>query len=162
MRDRRFIAEHRGGLLSKGDHRLIALWAADCAERAMATAGVADKPRLVEALRVARAWGRGEATVGDAQKAAVAAHACAREAEHPAAVAAARAAGHAVATAHMADHGLGAAGYALKAVDAAGLDLSAERRRQDDQLPPSIREIVLDARSGPRMKLFERPARRRV
>src|SRR4051812_45099750 len=104
MRDQRFVAAHRGGPLEATDHRLLAAWAADCAERVLSLFeehSSDDRPR--RAVEVARAWARGEVRVGDAQKAAVAAHAAAREATSEAATAAARAAGHAVATAHMAD-----------------------------------------------------------
>lgn len=44
------------------------------------------------------------------------AHAAARAAMDPAAVAAARAAGHAVAVAHMASHAVGAPAYAILAI----------------------------------------------
>ena len=92
--------------------------------------------------------------VGDAQKAAVGAHAAAREVESKAASAAARAAGHAVATAHVADHSLGAPWYALKAVEAAGLSSDAERAWQLEQLPGEVRELVVSA-------MGNRPAGRR-
>ena len=32
MRDKRFVAAHRGGPLVLAEHRLLAAWAADCAE----------------------------------------------------------------------------------------------------------------------------------
>ena len=32
MRDRRFVAVHRGGPLDRERHRLLAVWAAECAE----------------------------------------------------------------------------------------------------------------------------------
>lgn len=32
MRDQRFVAVHRGGLLSKEHHRLLIRWAHNCAE----------------------------------------------------------------------------------------------------------------------------------
>src|SRR5690348_4878769 len=107
MRDRRFVAAHRGGPLGIAHHRLLAVWAADCAERVLPLfeeSSPDDRPR--RAVEMARAWARGEVPVGAAQKAAVAAHAAARGAARAAATAAARAAGHAVATAHMADHSL--------------------------------------------------------
>ena len=66
-----------------------------------------------DAVEIAKAWARGEVSVGDARKAALGAHAAARDVESNSASAAARAAGHAVATAHMADHCLGASLYAL-------------------------------------------------
>jgi hypothetical protein len=45
----------------------------------------------------------------------------------------------------MADHSLGAALYALKAVKNAGKSTDAERKWQNEQLPPEIRELVLTA-----------------
>ncbi|HEX8297628.1 MAG TPA: hypothetical protein VF594_00595, partial [Rubricoccaceae bacterium] len=115
MRDRRFIASHRGGPLGPDEHRLLASWAADCAERVLGFT-LDERPR--RAVDAARAWARGNTAVGLAQAAAWAAHAAARDATAAPAVAAARAAGHAAATAHMADHSLGAAVYALRAVAA--------------------------------------------
>lgn len=146
MRDRRFVAEHRGGPLSKAHHRLMASWAADCAEHVLPLfeAGSRDaRPR--QAIETARAWARGEVTVGAAQKASVAAHAAARAVKDPAAVAAARAAGHAVATAHMAEHSLGPVIYGAKAVVAAGGSISEERAWQMKRLPRGVRTLVKSA-----------------
>ena len=95
---------------------------------------------------MANDWKLGNASTGDAMKASVAAHAVARESSDPTAIAGARSAGHAVATAHMADHSLGAAWYALKAVKNAGKSTDAERRWQDEQLPPEIKDLILTAR----------------
>ncbi|MGZ4971565.1 MAG: putative immunity protein, partial [Limisphaerales bacterium] len=103
MRDKNFIAEHRGGLLNIRDHRLLARWAADCAEHILLAVWKNKRDeRPFRAVEQGRAWSRGENRVGDCQKAAVAAHAAARACKDPAAIAAARCAGHAVATAHMA------------------------------------------------------------
>ena len=104
--------------------------------------------RLIQALQVAKEWKGGNASVGDARKAAVTAHAVARESSDPAAIAVARSIGHAVATAHMADHALGAAWYALKAVKSAGQSPDAERRWQDERLPPGIKDLILTARKS--------------
>jgi hypothetical protein len=146
MRDRRFVAAHRGGPLSKESHRLLARWAAACAERVLPLfAADHQDDRPLRAIEVAISWSDGSATVGQAQKAAVAAHAAARAAPNPAAVAAARAAGHAAATAHAADHCLGPALYAVKAVAAAGRDPGGEREWQLAQLPPDLRELVVSA-----------------
>lgn len=145
MRDRRFVAEHRGGPLTKEQHCLLMQWAIACAEHVLPLFGETIDERLQSALRVAMAWKDGYASVGDARNAAVAAHATARQASTPAAVAVARAVGHAVATAHMADHSLGAALYALKAVKATDGVVEAEKKWQEEQLPLSIRELVLTA-----------------
>ena len=150
-RDPRFVAVHRGGLLDVAGHRLLASWAADCAEHVLALFTVKypedDRPR--QAIETARAWSRGEATVGDARQAAFATHAAARSASDAAAREVARAAGHAVATAHMADHELGAAFFAIKAVrlasPASEARMAGERecRWQREQLPEAICELVL-------------------
>ncbi|RFC48954.1 MAG: hypothetical protein DVB22_002733 [Verrucomicrobia bacterium] len=75
-------------------------------------------------------------------KASVAAHAAARGVSDPAAVAAARAAGHAVATAHCADHCVGALRYAMKSLKAAGMDSGVEFERQIARLPEALRDQV--------------------
>lgn len=150
-RDPHFVAIHRGGLLEPSQHRLLALWAANCAEHVLPlfTTRYPEDDRPHQAIETARAWAQGQASVEDAREAAFAAHAAARDAHNPAAREAARAAGHAVATAHMADHELGAAAYAIKAVQLASDAsdwISAGKDEciwQRDQLPDEIRELVL-------------------
>jgi hypothetical protein len=143
------VAIHRGGSLPLEQHRQLAAWAADCAERVLALfiAASPQDQRPALALETAHAWVRGEATVGEARASAVAAHAAARSVPPGPARDAARAAGHAVATAHMADHALGAAVYALKAIKAdAGADrMAVEQRWQAGRLPEAMREWVLPA-----------------
>src|SRR5439155_15594666 len=98
MRDRRFVAVHRGGPLDVAKHRLLAAWAADCAQHVLPIfQQCSSDERPERAVEIARAWARGEVSVGDARKAAVAAHAAARAMTSKPAIAAARAAGHAVA-----------------------------------------------------------------
>jgi len=150
-RDPRFVAVHRGGLLDEATHRLLANWAADCAEHVLPlfTAKYPEDDRPAQAIKTARAWSRGEATVSDARDAAFAAHAAARDATDPVAHEVARSSGHAVATAHMADHELGAAAFAIRAVrraSPASETITAGRREclwQREQLPEAIRELVL-------------------
>lgn len=146
MRDKRFIAQHRGGPLKKEQHYQLIQWACDCSEHVLSLFGNPIDDRLTNALHVAKKWKRGDASVGDARKASVEAHKVARESSNLTAVAVARSVGHAVATAHMADHSLGAAWYALKAVKSTGGSIDKERKWQDEQLPFRIRELVLTAR----------------
>ena len=148
MRDKRFIAEHRGGPLKKEQHYQLIQWACDCAENVLHLFGEIPDERLKNALNVAKEWKGGNASTGDAMKASVAAHAVARESSDPTSIAVARCVGHAVATAHMADHSLGAAWYALKAVKNAGTSPDAERRWQDEQLPSEIKDLILTARKS--------------
>ncbi len=150
-RDPRLITVRRGGTLEDGAHRLLAVWAAVCAEHVLhffEQACSADaRPR--QAITQAHAWAHGEIAMTQARTAAFGAHAAARDVSG-AAKEAARAAGHAVAVAHMADHELGAAAYAIRAVRAAANPDErdeagrAECRWQRAQLPLEIRDLVLD------------------
>src|SRR6059036_2433968 len=151
VRDPRFITIRRGGTLTDSDHRLLALWAASCAEHVLhlfESAQPSDlRPR--QAIAQARAWVRGEITVSQAREAAGHANGAARELSG-AARHAAYAAAQAAAVAHVAAHELGSAAYAIKAARAAAPDGEGENsgrlecRWQRDQLPDAIRELVLD------------------
>jgi len=148
MRDKRFIAKHRGGPLKKDQHYQLIKWACDCAEHVLPLFGKKIDERLINALNVAKDWKSGNASVGDARKASLSAHAVAKDSSNPTAIAVVRSVGHAVATAHMADHSLGTAWYALKAVKNAGTSIDAERNWQNEQLPSEIKELVLTARKS--------------
>ena len=150
-RDPRFITLRRGGTLTDSDHRLLALWAAVCAEHVLplfAAVQPADtRPR--DAIAQVRAWVRGEIAMSQARTAAGHADAAARDLRGAARYAA-YAAGQAAAVAHVAAHELGAAAYAIKAARAAAPEGEGERagqrecRWQRDQLPAAIRALVLD------------------
>lgn len=127
--------------ISKEDQRLLALWAADCAEHVLPyfekECPKDDRPRI--AIKAARKWARtGVFKMSDIRKASLDSHASARKAkEDSAARFAARAAGQAVATAHVAGHALGAAMYALKAAEAVGA--VGAREWQYRRLPKHLR-----------------------
>ncbi|MET0863162.1 MAG: putative immunity protein [Nakamurella sp.] len=151
VRDLRFVTIRRGGTLTDADHQLLALWAATCAEHVLdhfESVRPAD-PRPRQAIEHARAWVRGEVSMMQARAAGGHAMGAARELRG-AARHAAYAAGQAGAVAHVAAHELGAAAYAIKAAAAAasedvgGAAGRLECRWQRDQLPESIRELVLD------------------
>jgi hypothetical protein len=155
MRDKRFIAEHRGGPLKREQHRQLMKWACDCAGNVLPLFGEKVDERLKNALFIAQEWAQGNATAGDARKASLQAIAVAHESSNPVAIAVARSVGHAVASAHMADHSLGAALYALKAVkNSVGRSIDTERKWQNEQLPPEIMDLVLTAR-GKKEKALE-------
>ncbi len=146
MRDTRFVAAHRGGLLPLSDHHLLAAWAADCAEQLLPLFERHSRDvRPRQAIAVGRAWARGEVRTGVAQRAAVAAHAAARECTNEVAVAVARAVGHAVATAHAADHSLGVLIYGAKAITAAGGTSHDEQVRQLAKLPDRLKTLISSA-----------------
>jgi hypothetical protein len=147
--------------LREADRRLVAGWAADCAERVLGLfeqeAPDDGRPRALIAR--ARAFAQGELeTVAEIRRRFVGGVG-AGEVRGPAAAAAARAAGQAVAVCHMGAHALGAAAYAARAVALANPDrpeggdeeirwqlehMSAEVRAALRLLPP-----VGEDRSGP-------------
>ena len=143
-----FIAEHRGGPLTKEEHKLLIHWARECITRVLPLFGDNLDKRLEHALRIAEKWENGSASVGVARQAAFGAIDTANELKDPTLEAVARGVGHTVATAHMADHAPGAAEYALKALASEGKPIDEERKWQDEQLPPEIKELVLSNRKA--------------
>lgn len=140
-----FIAEHRGGPLTKENHRKLIRWARECSGHVLFLIGNDVDERLVYALDVAKKWEKGMVTTGVAMKASLGAHEVAGKAKDPVYKAIARSVGHAVATAHMADHSPGAAFYALKAVKLANKDIEKEKEWQAgklDELPAELKEII--------------------
>jgi immunity protein 5 of polymorphic toxin system len=151
VRDPRFITVRRGGSLTDDDHHLLALWAAACAEHVLHHFEEArpgdDRPR--RAIELGRAWARDEVAWWEARTAAGHANAAARDLRG-APRHAAYAAGQAAAVGHVAAHELGAAAYAIRAAQAAAPKEEHEEARrlecdwQRAQLPPEIRDLVLD------------------
>jgi hypothetical protein len=147
--------------LSEADRRIVAVWAADCAERVLglfeAEAPGDRRPR--DAIARTRAFARGELDVAQEIRRRFVRYGAAGAVTAPAAVAAARAAGQAASIPHMGAHALGAAAYAAKAAGLAAPDrpgaageeicwqlghMSAAARAALRQLPP-----VGENRAGP-------------
>ena len=121
-------------LVGKTDHKTLAVWACDCAERVLPyfenKYPQDSRPRL--AIGAGRTWVKtGLFNMADIRKIALAAHAAARDVkdDNPAR-SAARAAGHALATAHVPTHAVAAATYAATAVR--------------DAVKPALAEIAID------------------
>jgi len=104
--------------MSQEDRRLLAAWAADCAERVLAifedSSPEDQRPRA--AIDGARAWVRDEIPVEAARALALEAHEAARTVADRAARSAARAAGQACDAAQMGGHARHAAAYAVAAI----------------------------------------------
>lgn len=125
---------------------MLAIWAADCAERVLPFFEKAypkdNRPR--KAIKACRTWVKtGAFKMADVRKVSLDAHASARKAKNNAACYAARAAGHTIATAHVATHAFGPAYYALKAVSAADpanahLKIAKELKWQKKHLPKKL------------------------
>ncbi len=104
--------------MSEDDRRLLAAWAADCAERVLPIFedSAPGDPRPRAAIDGARAWVRGDIPAERAQALTLAAHEAARAVADRAARSAARAAGQACAVAQMGGQARHAAAYAVAAV----------------------------------------------
>ncbi len=134
--------------LSEADRRLVAAWAADCAERVLelfeAEARGDHRPR--DAIVRTRAFARGELAVAKEIRRRFVGGAAAREVTDLAAVAAARAAGQAASVCHMGAHALGAAAYAAKAAGLAAAcgpeAVRVEIRWQLGRLSPAMRAAL--------------------
>ena len=107
-------------LMSQTDHRVLAIWARDCAERVLPyfEENYPDDTRPRKAIETLQAWiDTGMFKMKVIRKASLDSHAAARDVgEDNPARSAARAAGQAVATAHVPTHSIGAANYALQAI----------------------------------------------
>jgi hypothetical protein len=117
-------------LIEKTEHKTLARWAIDCAERVMPYFEKAhpDDPRPRKALETLQTWiDTGEFKMAVIRKASLDSHAAARDVgADNAARSAARAAGQAVATAHVYTHSPGAAIYAQQAIHRASSDSEAD------------------------------------
>lgn len=133
--------------LSETDRRVVAAWAADCAERVLglfeAEAPHERRPR--DAIERARAFARGElSTAGEIRRRFVAGRA-ASLASSPAAIAAARSAAQASGVAHMGAHALGAAAYAARA---AGLQSPGRPGVVADEIRWQLQHLTPEARAA--------------
>lgn len=134
--------------MSEADRRIVAAWAADCAERVLALfelqAPSDSRPR--DAIARVRAFARGELDVAGEIRRRFVAGGAARGVRDPAAVAAARAAGQAAAVPHMGAHALGAAAYAVRAAGLAAPDRAEatadEIRWQVGRMSPAVRSAL--------------------
>ena len=148
VRDQRLVTIRRGGTLTDTDHRLLATWAAECAEHVLCLFEQVQpsdaRPR--EAIEAARAWADGRMTMMAARARGGHAMGAARPLQGAARYGA-YAAGQAACVGHVPEHDLGAAAYAIKAVRTAAADTAAGRAERDWQrtrIPEHLRALVLE------------------
>ncbi|WP_341976742.1 putative immunity protein [Microbacterium sp. LWO13-1.2] len=133
--------------LSEADRRVVAAWAADCAERVLALFEAEEPadPRPRDAITRTRAFAGGDLdAAGEIRRRFVAGRA-AKAVTAPAAVAAARAAAQASGVAHMGAHALGAAAYAAKA---AGLAAPDRPDAMHDEIHWQLSHLSAEARAA--------------
>jgi len=133
-------------LVRKTDHKTLAIWAIDCAERVMPyfEEKYPQDHRPRQALETLQTWIDTGVFQMAIRKASLDAHAAAREVgEDSPARSAARAAGQAVATAHVPRHAYGPAIYAQQAIYRATNSMDAVESERNWQY-----QHLLDLRNG--------------
>lgn len=117
-------------LMGKIDHKTLAVWAIDCAERVLPyfEENYPEDHRPRQSLETLQEWvDSGVFRMSVIRKASLDSHAAAREAgKDNAARSAARACGQAVATAHVPKHAYGSAKYAQQAIHRAAIASEAD------------------------------------
>jgi len=133
--------------LTEAERRVVAAWAADCAERVLgiyaAEAPGDDLPRALIART--RAFAGGELSTAGEIRRRFEGGVGRGEVAGPAALAAARAAGQAVAVCHMGAHALGAAAYAALAV---GLAQAERPRARAEELDWQLEHMTAQVRDA--------------
>jgi hypothetical protein len=145
--------------LTEDDRRLVAGWAAECAERVLHLfeADAPDDARARDGIERTRAFARGDLDAAGQIRLRFVAGRAAQTATSPPGRAAARAAGQASGVAHMGAHALGAAAYAATAAELAapghgGADESAwQLTRMSEPVRAALRRLppLGSDRSGP-------------
>jgi hypothetical protein len=139
------------GIVGKTDHKILAVWAVDCAERVLPyfEEKYPEDNRPRNAIETLQTWiNTGVFKMAVIRKASLASHAAAREVgEDNAARSAARAAGQAVATAHVPTHSISAAIYALQAIHRAtnSSDADAAVAKERERQYQHLLELVENA-----------------
>lgn len=148
------LAHHKAYFLDvveKTDHKTLAVWAIDCAERVLPyfenQYPQDNRPR--QAIETLQTWiNTGVFKMAVIRKASLDSHAAARDVgEDNPARSAARAAGQAVATAHVPIHAIGAAIYALQAIHRATDTDTAVTKERDWQYQRLL-ELAENALNG--------------
>lgn len=124
-------------LVSKSDHKILAIWAIDCAERVLPyfEEKYLEDKRPRKAIVTLQTWiDTGVFKMAVIRKASLDSHAAAREVgEDNSARSTARACGQAVATAHVPRHSYGSAIYAQQAIYRASNSLDAAESERNWQ-----------------------------
>ncbi|QCR18472.1 putative immunity protein [Agrococcus sp. SGAir0287] len=134
--------------LDVADRRVLAAWAADCAERVLPIleAEAPDEERARDGIARARDFARGERDAAAEIRRRFEAGRAAASASTRAGAAAARAAGQASGVAHMGAHALGAAAYAAVAAELASPGAGDRERawqlaHMDDDVRAALRRL---------------------
>ncbi len=134
--------------LFQPDKRVLALWAAACADRVLPffTELYPDDERPAAALAVLRQWCRdGEFSMPVIRSASLSAHAAAKGKPERAAVFAAHAAGQAVAVPHVPTHAFGCSVYCIRAVIARTGDPAAGQADEKNWQLGCLRKLAGEA-----------------
>lgn len=144
MRDKKWILEHRGGLLKIDQQKQLMKWAVECVNHVLPLLNNNINEKIINAITAGNDWITGKANTGDAIKSTREIIKYARTLNNKPEALITRAAGHAAATAHMADHSLGTVKYCLDAIKSIGGSIEKEREWQIKNIPDDLKELILE------------------
>jgi hypothetical protein len=144
MRDKKWVLEHRGGLLKVNEQKQLMKWALECVNHLLPLLNGSINDKITNAITAGNNWITGKATTGDAIKSAREILKYVRTLDNELEIAITRAAGHAVATAHMADHSMGPVKYSLVAIKIVGGSIEKEVKWQIENIPNELKGLVLE------------------
>ena len=131
-------------LAERADHVTLAKWAVQCAKHVqyLLEDEFPDHPALDKGFFVLELWLKGLAQVHDVRQAGFEVHDFARRCSSQAAIAAARAAGHAISVGHMREHAMICSDYAVKAVGLSSSDNASVIRRERMVQRDALRKLM--------------------
>ena len=144
MRDKKWVLEHRGGLLKIDQQKQLMKWSIECVNRLLPLLNGNINEKIINAINIGNNWIIGKAKTGDTIKSAREILKYVRTLDNGLEIAITRAAGHAVATAHMADHSMGTVKYSLDAIKIIGGSIEKEVKWQIMNIPNEIEGLVLE------------------
>ena len=144
MRNKKWVLEHRGGLLKIDQHKQLVKWSIECVNHLLPLLNNNINEKIINAITIGNNWIIGKANTGDAIKISREIIKYVKTLNEELEILITRAAGHAVATAHMADHSMGPVYYGIKAIKINGGSVDFEIKWQIEHLPNDIRELVLN------------------
>ena len=144
MRDKKWVLEHRGGLLEIDQQKQLMKWSIECVNHLLPLLNNNINEKIINAITIGNNWIIGKANTGDAIKMSREIIKYVRTLNNELEILITRAAGHAVATAHMADHSMGSVYYGLKAIKINGGSIDSELNWQIEQIPSEIKELVIN------------------
>jgi hypothetical protein len=144
MRDKKWVLEHRGGILSIEKQKILMKWAIHCVVHLFPLLNNNINEKIIEAINIGNNWIIGQVKTGEAIKTAREIIKYIKTLDNKLEVAITRDAGHAVSTAHMADHAMGPVKYGLDAIKIIKKKKKKEIEWHINNFPIELKEQIME------------------